>query len=263
MRRLREVMDLKDKVALVAGGGGHVGSTAAETLAELGAAVVVMDIDEEAGRGVADRLGKLAFMVRMDLADEGSVRDAVRRSAEWGGRIDIVVHAAGLVGATRLDGWAVPFERQTLAAWDRALAVNLGSAFVLAQEAAPHLRSSGSGSIVLVSSIYGSVGPDPSLYEGTEMQNPVAYGASKGGLLQLMRYLANLLAPTVRVNTISPGGIQRGQPSSFIDRYSHRVPLGRLATEDDLRGAIAYLSTDLSAYVTGHDLVVDGGWTAR
>jgi NAD(P)-dependent dehydrogenase (short-subunit alcohol dehydrogenase family) len=141
--------------------------------------------------------------------------------------------------------------------------VNLASAFVLAQEAAPYLRSSRSGSIVLVSSIYGSVGPDPSLYEGTDMQNPVAYGASKGGLLQLMRYLANLLAPTVRVNSISPGGIQRGQAASFIDRYSRRVPLGRLATEDDLRGAFAYLSSDLSAYVTGHDLVVDGGWTAR
>lgn len=263
MRTLREVMDLNGKVALIAGGGGHVGSTAVKTLAELGAAVVVMDIDEEAARGVAGGLGPLALTVRVDLSDEGSVRDGVRRAVEWRGRLDIVVHAAGLVGATRLDGWAVPFERQTLAAWDRALSVNLASAFVLAQQAAPYLRSSGSGSIVLVSSIYGSVGPDPSLYEGTDMQNPVAYGASKGGLLQLMRYLANLLAPTVRVNSISPGGIQRGQAASFIDRYTRRVPLGRLATEDDLRGAFAYLSSDLSAYVTGHDLVVDGGWTAR
>src|SRR5687767_2388842 len=99
MRTLREVMDLNGRVALVAGGGGHIGSTAAETLAELGAAVVVMDIDEDAARAVAARLGQLALMMRVDLADELSVREGVRRSVDWRGRIDILVHAAGLVGA--------------------------------------------------------------------------------------------------------------------------------------------------------------------
>ncbi len=111
-------------------------------------------------------------------------------------------------------------------------------------------------------SIYGMVGPDFSLYAGTSMGNPAAYAASKGGLLQLTRYLATALAPRVRVNAITPGGIVRGQPPAFIERYVAKTPLGRMATEEDFKGAIAYLASDLSRYVTGQNLVVDGGWTA-
>jgi NAD(P)-dependent dehydrogenase (short-subunit alcohol dehydrogenase family) len=106
------------------------------------------------------------------------------------------------------------------------------------------------------------VGPDFQLYEGTPLANPAAYGVSKAGLLQLVRYLATALAPGVRVNAISPGGVERGQPEVFQARYRERTPLGRLASEEDLKGAIAYLASDLSSYVTGHNLVVDGGWTA-
>ena len=93
------------------------------------------------------------------------------------------------------------------------------------------------------------------------MANPMAYGASKGGLLQLVRYLATTLAPRVRVNAISPGGVERGQPAAFVERYTARTPLGRMATEEDVKGAVAFLASDLSAYVTGHNLVIDGGWT--
>jgi NAD(P)-dependent dehydrogenase (short-subunit alcohol dehydrogenase family) len=94
------------------------------------------------------------------------------------------------------------------------------------------------------------------------MQNPLGYGASKAGLQQLARSLATTLGPTVRINTVSPGGVLRGQPPSFVERYTERTPLGRMACEEDLKGAFAYLISDMSAYVTGHDLVVDGGWTA-
>ena len=116
--------------------------------------------------------------------------------------------------------------------------------------------------VILFSSIYGMVAPDMSLYEGANMTNPIAYGVSKGGVLQLMKYLATILAPDIRVNAISPGGILRNQPEAFRERYEKKTPLGRMATEEDLKGAIAYLASDLSAYVTGHNLVVDGGWTA-
>jgi NAD(P)-dependent dehydrogenase (short-subunit alcohol dehydrogenase family) len=106
------------------------------------------------------------------------------------------------------------------------------------------------------------VGPDMRLYEGTGMGSPAAYAASKGGLLQLTRWLATVLAPTIRVNAVTPGGILRGQPQVFRERYIARTPLGRMGSEEDLQGAVAYLASDLSAYVTGHNLVVDGGWTA-
>jgi NAD(P)-dependent dehydrogenase (short-subunit alcohol dehydrogenase family) len=165
------------------------------------------------------------------------------------------------VGQTARAGWSVPFAEQTVEAWDAALRVNVTSAFVLVQEARDRLSQSGHGSVILFGSTYGLVGPNFDLYKGTSMANPTAYGASKGAVLQLVRYLATTLAPAVRVNAISPGGLARGQPEVFQQRYRARTPLGRMAAEEDLKGAVAYLATELSAYVTGHNLVVDGGWT--
>ena len=132
----------------------------------------------------------------------------------------------------------------------------------MVQESKETLAASGHGTVIFFASIYGSVGLDMRLYEGTEMQSPAGYPASKGGLLPLMRYLATVLAPEVRVNAISPGGVWRGQTEAFHQRYVARTPLGRMATEEDLKGAVAYLASDLSAYGTGQNLSVDGGWTA-
>ena len=130
----------------------------------------------------------------------------------------------------------------------------------MARGLAPLLKKSRGGSIINIASIYGSYGPDYQLYEGTSMGNPAAYAASKGGLLQLTRWLATTLAPNVRVNAISPGGVFRNQPENFVKRYVARTPLRRMATEEDFCGAISYLSSDLSRYVTGQNLAVDGGW---
>jgi NAD(P)-dependent dehydrogenase (short-subunit alcohol dehydrogenase family) len=256
MRRISELSDMSGRRALVAGGAGHVGRAASKALSELGASVVVLDLDERLEAVSSDAT------IACDLVDEAATRAAVSATEERLGGLDVLVHCAALVGDSTLDGWAVPFDEQSADAWRRALDVNLTSAFVLAQEAAPALRRSGHGSIVLVSSIYGLVGPDLSLYEDTAMANPAGYAASKGGLLQLVRHLATVLAPEVRVNALSPGGIERGQPDSFRKRYAARTPLRRLGTEEDLKGAVAFLASDLSAYVTGHNLVVDGGWTA-
>jgi NAD(P)-dependent dehydrogenase (short-subunit alcohol dehydrogenase family) len=124
----------------------------------------------------------------------------------------------------------------------------------------PQLKKNGNGSIINISSIYGTSGPVHSMYKGTEMGNPAAYSASKGGLIQLTRWLATTIAPDVRVNSISPGGVFRNQPKQFVDRYEKRTPLGRMATEEDFKGIIAYLASDLSKYVTGQNIDVDGGW---
>ena len=235
----------------MAGGAGHVGRAATAALLELGAQVAVVDLS------AADA----TLSVEADLADEAATRAAVVRVARELGGIDVLVHCAALVGTTEEEGWAVPFADQSVGAWEKALRVNLTSAFVLAHEAREHLARSGRGSVILVSSIYGLVGPDLRLYEGTTMGNPAGYAASKGGLVQLARHLATVLAPT-RVNAVSPGGIARGQDEAFLERYVERTPLGRMATEEDLKGAFAYLASDASGYVTGQNLVVDGGWTA-
>ncbi len=259
-RTLRELGDLSGRRALVAGGAGHIGAAVCAALAELGASLAVLDADGPGADELARGLEGVAL--ECDLEDESATRHAVEEAKTRLGGVDVLVHCAALVGTTELDGWGVPFPEQTVASWDKALRVNLTSAFVLVQEAREALTASRHGSVILFGSIYGMVGPDFGLYEGTAMTNPTAYGASKGGVLQLVRYLATTLAPDVRVNAISPGGIERAQPAAFQERYRARAPLGRMATEEDVKGAVAFLASDLSSYVTGHNLVVDGGWTA-
>lgn len=255
MRRLSELMSLEGRGALVTGGAGHIGRAAVDALLELGARVVVMDLARAEDTANAD-------FVACDLTDVAATRQAVAEAASRLGNLDIVVHSAAFVGTTKFPGWGVPFDEQSVEAWDACLAVNLRSVFVLAKEVRAEIQRRRHGSLILLSSIYGMVGPDMRLYEGTTMANPVAYGASKGAIIQLTRTLATQFAPGARVNALSPGGVLRGQPEVFQSRYRDRVPLGRMATEEDLKGAIAYLASDLSSYVTGHNLVVDGGWTA-
>jgi len=265
MRSNRELFSLEGRVAVLTGGAGHLALALATGLIEQGARVVLGDREAGAGAARAAELcrqaGREAATFRaVDLLDEAATRAFVAQAAATWGRLDILIHNAAYTGGTAAPGWAEPFERQTLDAWDEAMRVNLGSAFVLAQAAAPWLVASPGPSVLLVSSIYGLVGPQWDLYEGTGMVNPAAYGASKGGLLQLARYLATTLAP-IRVNCLSPGGIRRGQPQAFQERYAARTPLKRLATEEDCKGAAVFLASDASAYLTGQNIVVDGGWT--
>ncbi|HAR97324.1 MAG TPA: short-chain dehydrogenase [Syntrophus sp. (in: bacteria)] len=262
MRTLKELMNLEGRVALVTGGAGHIGFAIAEALHELGALTVLHDLKKEDCAAAVGRLEVRADWITADLLDEGQTRGIVRTILERHDRLDILVHCAAFVGTTAFPGWAEPMERQSVQAWEAALRVNLTDAFVLVQEAAPALRASGRGSVIFVSSMYGMVGPDMRLYAGTPMQHPAAYGASKAGLLQLTRYFASVLAPQVRVNALTPGGVWRDQPNAFHERYKERTPMARMAVEEDFKGAAAYLASDLSAYVTGQNLVVDGGWTA-
>ena len=260
-------MTLSGRTALVIGGAGHIGLAVGEALVELGASVGILDLDPaECERRVEDLSHirpNCAMAIACDLLDEPATRDAVEKVIKELGSLDIAVHCAAYVGTTLMPGWGVPFQQQTISAWDAAMRVNLTSAFIIVQTAKEALASRGHGSVILLASTYGMVGPDLRLYAGTTMSGlPAGYAVSKGGLLQLTRYLATVLAPRVRVNAITPGGVWRDQPEEFHQRYISRTPLGRMAIEEDVKGAVAYLASDLSMYVTGHNLVVDGGWTA-
>lgn len=266
MRRIEELMNLGGRVAIVTGGAGHLGRVICTTLAELGADVAVLD---RPGAGADEYAKELAAKHRIkalgldvDLANESAVRDAPVHVAELLGSPEILVNNAAFVGTSDLRGWVVPFAEQSLDTWRKAMEVNLTAVFALCQAALPFMKIQARGSIVNVASIYGVLGPDWSLYEDTAMGNPAAYAASKGGMIQFSRWLATTVAPSVRVNVVSPGGVARGQPEIFRRKYEKRTPLGRMATEEDFKGVVAFLASDASAYVTGQNIVVDGGWSA-
>jgi len=265
-RTLKQLMTLDGRVAVITGGAGHIATAMADALAELGASVAVIDNRAAQAVSVAEDIARRwkveskAFEADLERAED--LPELSQRIREHFGRADILINCAAFVGTSTLDGWAVPFEQQSVETWRRAVDVNLTAPFALAQAFAPDLKKSGHGTIINVASIYGISGPDWRLYEGTKMGNPAAYAASKGGLIQLTRWLATTLAPDIRVNAIAPGGIERDTAEPFLSRYIARTPLGRMGTEEDLKGIAAFLASDLSAYVTGQCFAIDGGWTA-
>lgn len=263
MKTFTELANLPGRIVAITGGAGHLGRAMAATLLELGASVAVIDRESALAAAADDfeECDRLAAFT-LDLASEHERATLPDRLADRFGGVDVLINNAAFVGDSALQGWAVPFADQRLDTWRQALEVNLTAPFHLVQLLHPMLVGSGSGAVVNVGSLYGVVGPDMSLYDGTAMGNPAAYAASKGGISQLTRWLATTLAPDVRVNCVSPGGIARGQPDSFVEKYVKRTPLGRMGTEEDLIGAVAFLASDLSRWVTGQNIIVDGGFTA-
>ena len=266
MATLRELSNLKGRQALITGAAGGLGQIFAETLAELGADLILVDLHGTNLEDLADRLikgwGISVKNIYCDLENQNQRSALIKQVTNSKGDLDILVNNAALVGASDLEGWSVPFEDKSIDTWRRATEINLTAVFDLCQGLLHLMKNAMGANIVNIASIYGSYGPDWSLYKDTEMGNPAAYAATKGGLIQFTRWLATTISPAVRVNAISPGGVLRNQPKSFQNRYASKVPLARMASEQDFKGALAYLSSDLSAYVTGHILEVNGGWGA-
>lgn len=261
---MKALFDLQGRRALVVGACGNIGRAICRVLAAQGALLTVADVQEQTSRELCDELAR-AFSGEHeplvgDWTDEQTVCSLLDVPME--SPYQIVVHCIGLISSVPIPGYAVPFEQQTLEAWNLAIKTNLTSAFLLAKYIHPRLDRSGCASVMFLSSIYGSLGPNWNLYADTAMGNPVAYGASKGGLEQLARYLATQWAPNIRVNCVSPGGIERGQPPGFISRYEQRTPMKRMAQPDDVAGPVAFLASDAARYITGQNILVDGGWSA-
>jgi NAD(P)-dependent dehydrogenase (short-subunit alcohol dehydrogenase family) len=265
MKTVSDLQDMSGRVAVITGGAGHIGSAVCNALAEHGASIVIVDSNEplcrETCRQLHEDYGTETLPLMLDLTDEKSLREIPGQVTDRFPSLDVLIHCAALVGTSNLKGWGVPFIEQNADTWRLALEVNLTAPFILTQSCSGELARSGHGSVINIGSIYGINGPDMQLYEGTSMGNPAAYAASKGGLMQLTRYLATVLAPRIRVNAITLGGVYRNQPEPFLSRYVNKTPLHRMATEEDIKGAAVFLASDLSSYVTGHNLVIDGGFT--
>lgn len=248
------IFKLKDKVVLITGGAGIQGPEHAKAFKEVGAKVVVTDI----------KGGDL----KMDVTDEKSIKEAVSKIVKKHGRIDVLVNNAGATGK-QVARAAVPFEEQKLEDWEYIIKVNLTGVFLCSQAVGKIMAKQGEGSIINIASIYGLVAPDFRIYQeaeyaGKKMGTPAAYAASKGGVISLTKYLASYWAKKkIRVNCVTPGGIFDKQSENFVKAYSKRVPLGRMAKKNEISGALLYLASDLASYVTGANIVIDGGLTIR
>lgn len=238
------------KVAVVTGSNGLIGREVCRGLRAAGADVWEADIAVAAD-------GQRS--VRMDLCSEASVLEALDLVLAKTGRIDAVVNCA----YPRTADWGTGIEDVPAESWAENLTMQLGGAFTLARGAAERMKDRG-GSIISLSSIYGIVGPSWEVYDGTEMTMPSAYSAIKGGVLAMNRLLATHYAKwNIRFNAVSPGGVEAGQPERFISQYEALTPLGRMAKPSDLVGPVVFLTSDAAEYMTGQNLIVDGGWTAR
>ncbi len=264
---------LAGRTALVTGGAGLLGRQFTRALGEAGANVVVADLDFQAAQTHSDELDKKgisAIPVGVDVTDPNSVSKMVQTAMTEFGSLDVLVNSAALdpkFDPEHLDEQtANAFENYALDAWTRALNVNLTGVFLSCQAAVKPMLKQGVGVIINISSIYGLAGPDQRIYpavEGEQQFKPVDYSVTKAGILGLTRYLAAYYAGTrIRVNALTPGGVYNQHDPSFMDKYIPKVILGRMADLDELNSALVFLASDASSYMTGSNLVVDGGYTA-
>jgi 2-deoxy-D-gluconate 3-dehydrogenase len=272
MSQLSELFNLKDRVAIITGGTGLLGSEFCQTLAEAGAAVTVADLDENAAIDLAaslSRNGHEALGIGTDVTSIDSVREMVESTRKTYGRIDILVNSAALdpkFESTSQHSHNGSLEDYPLELWQQALDVNLTGMFLCCQAVGRVLREQGKGSIINLCSTYGLAGPDQRIYERTGEParfKPVFYSVTKAGVLGLTRYIATYYAKSdIRCNALSPGGIFNNHDEQFVKSYSYRTVMGRMAHKHEMNGAILFLASDASSYMTGANLVVDGGWTA-
>lgn len=273
MSKLPELFSLDNRTAIITGGAGLLGRQFCRTLVEAGAKVVVVDIAEDAVNEVVAELTEAGFQALgapTDITQPQAVQHMVERALERFGSVDILVNSAALDPKFDPDQisqqGANAFEDFPLAAWQQALDVNLTGTFLVTQAAVKPMLAQGKGSIINLCSMYGVVAPDQALYqrEGQPPQfKPVTYTTTKAGIEGFTKYLAAYYAgKEIRVNALTPGGVFNNHDEEFTQRYAKRVPMGRMAHPDEMNGAVLFLASDASSYMTGANLIVDGGWTA-
>jgi NAD(P)-dependent dehydrogenase (short-subunit alcohol dehydrogenase family) len=273
--KIQEKFDLTGCVAIVTGGVGLLGAEFCRTLAEAGAAVGVVDLNASASQETADTLTKSGYQslaIPTDIAKPDSVNAMVETVLSTFGRLDILVNSAAL--DPKFDPDAIKkgitpgaFEDYPLEQWNAALNVNLTGMFLVTQACAKQmLAQDKKGSIINICSTYGLNGPDQRIYikDGERVAfKPVYYTVTKAGVLGFTKYLAAYYAETeIRVNALTPGGVFNNHEDYFVKNYSAKTIMGRMAKKDEMNGALLFLASDASSYMTGNNLIVDGGWTA-
>lgn len=271
MSDVLEKFNLKGRAAVVTGGAGLLGVEFCRTLAQAGAGVVVADLNAAAAERVASELraaGLTALHAVLDVTQPESVAEVVASCVDEFGSLDVIVNSAAMdpkFDASQAGQHGNTFEDYPLAQWQQALEVNLTGVFLCCQAAARQMKAQGKGSIINICSTYGLVPPDQRIYErpGQPRQyKPAFYTTSKAGVLGLTKYIASYYAGTqIRANCLTPGGVYNQHDETFTRNYAYRTILGRMAERDEMNGALLFLASDASSYMTGGNVVVDGGWT--
>ncbi len=262
---------LDGKNAVITGGNGILGGYFSEGLLSAGANLVMIDkLPEvcEKAETLQKKFGKRCLGIACDITDPLQVEQAIQQAASELGDIHILLNNAAWKSQD-LNAFFASFETYSLETWRQIMSVNIDGMFLVAQAVARHMIERNiSGSIVQTASIYGIMGPDQRIYEGSfymggPINTPAVYSASKASVVGLTQYLATYLAKhKIRVNTLTPGGVESGQNDVFKTKYANRIPLGRMAKAEEMVGALIYLASDASSYVTGQNLVIDGGLSA-
>jgi NAD(P)-dependent dehydrogenase (short-subunit alcohol dehydrogenase family) len=271
MTGFRKLFDLQGRTAVITGGSGILGRRFAEGLAEFGAKVALLDLDEQSVQSAASEIAaRHAGPVKgyaCDITQSETVRRVAQTVESDLGPVSILLNNAA--SKTRdVDAFFAPVATFSAETWREIMSVNLDGMFNVAQVFGTLMAERGYGSIVQTASIYGLMAPDQRIYEGSEylgraINTPAVYTASKAGVIGLTKHLASYWgAQGVRVNTLTPGGVESGQNDTFKQRYGARVPLGRMARADEMVGAVLFLVSDAASYVTGQNIAVDGGLSA-
>ncbi len=263
MPTIQQLFDLSGRAALVTGGAGHLGSAISEALVEAGARVAIASRNVEHCREVASRLARLGprcLALGLDVSQEPSIIETVEAAAREFGRLDIIVNNA-YSGLPHKKVEDMPVE-----VFESAIRTNATAYFAMVKAAVPHLRRQGKGAVVNIASMYGFICPHFDIYRDSPYFSPIHYHATKGAVIQMTRYMAGYFAKDhIRVNAISPGAFPkpeiRKKDPWFEEELSRQNPMGRVGEPHELKGAALYLASDASSYVTGQNMVVDGGWT--
>ena len=262
---VKKLFDLSNKTVIITGAAGLLGSQYAEGLINSGANVVLAELNDKLSKEIEKKLGKKnnsrILVVKLDLTSKKSIQSMVKKVLEKYSRIDVLINNAADQGDSKLR--KTPFEEFPLKNWNHAIDVNLTGVFLCCQEIGKIMVKQRNGVIINISSTYGIVGPDQRIYGKSGQNSAAFYAATKGSIINLTRYLAAYWqGKGIRVNTLSPGGVEKGQDKEFIKKYSHKTMIGRMAKRDEYVGPILFLASDASSYMTGSNLIVDGGWTA-